>query len=245
MKRRGRRRRCTPRAPWAVRGISQCWTWRSSGRTTIGMSPCVCPSEVQTNWMGKTGSEQPGQQRCTRSDIARTIIGGARDAPDARRLWPEHQRSSPTTRGKKTKPRWTSQKLNLLAVGVATVLSFGLGAVWYFAATKAGTRGWRLTVYAGGKWTVPRHQPVLRGPKVQLHDRVHVACVPDGARAGDGAGRTSAMGKSWRCCTIRTSCYWRRIHRRAVGVTNSRFSEKPIRALGDRRGLPARLDLCE
>jgi len=57
---------------WAVRGISQCWQaeLRPHGIRVV----CICPSEVQTNWMGKTGRNNPNKLYA--SDIAATIMAG-------------------------------------------------------------------------------------------------------------------------------------------------------------------------
>ena len=57
---------------WAVRGISQCWQaelWPLGIRVV-----CICPSEVQTNWMGKTGRNNPNKLYA--ADIAATIMAG-------------------------------------------------------------------------------------------------------------------------------------------------------------------------
>jgi 3-oxoacyl-[acyl-carrier protein] reductase len=68
---------------WAVRGISQCWQaeLRPLGIRVIS----VCPSEVQTNWGGRTGRNNPNKLYA--EDIARTIMA-ALDMP-RRVLWPE------------------------------------------------------------------------------------------------------------------------------------------------------------
>jgi 3-oxoacyl-[acyl-carrier protein] reductase len=68
---------------WAVRGISQCWQaeLRPFGIRVIS----ICPSEVQTNWMGKTGRNNPNKLYA--EDIAATIFAGL-DMP-RRVLWPE------------------------------------------------------------------------------------------------------------------------------------------------------------
>ena len=44
---------------WAVRGITQCWQaeLRPFGIRVIS----ICPSEVQTNWMGKAGRNNPNK----------------------------------------------------------------------------------------------------------------------------------------------------------------------------------------
>jgi 3-oxoacyl-[acyl-carrier protein] reductase len=68
---------------WAMRGITQCWQadLRPHGIRVI----CVCPSEVQTNWMGKTGRNNPN--KLFAEDIAATIMAGL-DMPQ-RVLWTE------------------------------------------------------------------------------------------------------------------------------------------------------------
>ena len=68
---------------WAVRGISQCWQaeLRPHGIRVM----CVCPSEVQTNWMGRTGRNNPNKLYA--DDIAATIMAGL-NLP-RRVLWPE------------------------------------------------------------------------------------------------------------------------------------------------------------
>ena len=68
---------------WAVRGISQCWQaeLRPQGIRVV----CICPSEVQTNWMGKTGRNNPNKLYA--GDIAATIMAGL-NLP-RRVLWPE------------------------------------------------------------------------------------------------------------------------------------------------------------
>jgi 3-oxoacyl-[acyl-carrier protein] reductase len=68
---------------WAVRGISQCWQTelRPHGIRVL----CVCPSEVQTNWMGRTGRNNPN--KLFAEDIAATILAGL-NMP-RRVLWPE------------------------------------------------------------------------------------------------------------------------------------------------------------
>lgn len=57
---------------WAVRGISQCWQaeLRPHGIRVV----CICPSEVQTNWMGKTGRNNPNKLYA--ADIAATVMAG-------------------------------------------------------------------------------------------------------------------------------------------------------------------------
>jgi 3-oxoacyl-[acyl-carrier protein] reductase len=68
---------------WAVRGISQCWQaeLRPHGIRVI----CVCPSEVQTNFGGKTGRNNPNKLYA--EDIGETIMA-ALNMP-RRVLWPE------------------------------------------------------------------------------------------------------------------------------------------------------------
>ena len=68
---------------WAVRGISQCWQaeLRPHGIRVI----CVCPSEVQTSFGGKVGSNNPNKLYA--NDIGETIMA-ALNMP-RRALWPE------------------------------------------------------------------------------------------------------------------------------------------------------------
>jgi 3-oxoacyl-[acyl-carrier protein] reductase len=68
---------------WAVRGISQCWQaeLRPHGIRVV----CVCPSEVQTNFGGRTGRNNPN--KLFGEDIAATVMA-AIDMP-RRALWPE------------------------------------------------------------------------------------------------------------------------------------------------------------
>ena len=68
---------------WAVRGMSQCWQaeLRPHGIRVM----CICPSEVQTNWMGRTGRNNPNKLYA--EDIAATIMAGL-NLP-RRVLWPE------------------------------------------------------------------------------------------------------------------------------------------------------------
>ena len=68
---------------WAVRGISQCWQaeLRPFGIRVM----CILPSEVQTNWMGRTGRNNPN--KLFAKDIASTIFAGL-DMP-RNVLWPE------------------------------------------------------------------------------------------------------------------------------------------------------------
>lgn len=68
---------------WAVRGISQCWQaeLRPHGIRVI----CVCPSEVQTAWGGKTGRNNPN--KLFADDIADAILAAL--SAKQRALWPE------------------------------------------------------------------------------------------------------------------------------------------------------------
>jgi 3-oxoacyl-[acyl-carrier protein] reductase len=68
---------------WAVRGISQCWQaeLRPHGIRVV----CVCPSEVQTDFGGRTGRNNPN--KLFANDIADTIMA-ALNMP-GRALWPE------------------------------------------------------------------------------------------------------------------------------------------------------------
>lgn len=68
---------------WAIRGITQCWQaeLRPSGIRVV----CICPSEVQTNWMGRTGRNNPNKLYA--EDIAATIMAGL-NMP-SRVLWTE------------------------------------------------------------------------------------------------------------------------------------------------------------
>ena len=68
---------------WALRGISQCWQaeLRPHGIRVI----CVCPSEVQTNFGGRVGRNNPNKLYAV--DIGETIMA-ALNMP-RRALWPE------------------------------------------------------------------------------------------------------------------------------------------------------------
>jgi 3-oxoacyl-[acyl-carrier protein] reductase len=68
---------------WAVRGISQCWQaeLRPHGIRVVSL----CPSEVQTNFGGRVGRNNPNKLYA--EDIASTIMA-AFDMP-RRALWPE------------------------------------------------------------------------------------------------------------------------------------------------------------
>jgi len=68
---------------WAIRGITQCWQaeLRPHGIRVL----CICPSEVQTNWMGRSGRNNPNKLYA--EDIAGTIMAGL-NMP-SRVLWTE------------------------------------------------------------------------------------------------------------------------------------------------------------
>jgi 3-oxoacyl-[acyl-carrier protein] reductase len=68
---------------WALRGISQCWQaeLRPHGIRVV----CVCPSEVQTNFGGRGGRNNPNKLYAV--DIGETIMA-ALNMP-RRALWPE------------------------------------------------------------------------------------------------------------------------------------------------------------
>lgn len=68
---------------WALRGISQCWQaeLRPHGIRVI----CVCPSEVQTNFGGRGGRNNPNKLYAV--DIGETVMA-ALNMP-RRALWPE------------------------------------------------------------------------------------------------------------------------------------------------------------
>jgi 3-oxoacyl-[acyl-carrier protein] reductase len=68
---------------WAVRGISQCWQaeLRPHGIRVVSL----CPSEVQTDFGGRSGRNNPNKLYA--GDIAATIMA-ALDMP-RRALWPE------------------------------------------------------------------------------------------------------------------------------------------------------------
>lgn len=68
---------------WALRGISQCWQaeLRPHGIRVIS----VCPSEVQTNFGGRGGRNNPNKLYAV--DIADTVLAAV-DMPQ-RALWPE------------------------------------------------------------------------------------------------------------------------------------------------------------
>ena len=68
---------------WAVRGISQCW--QAELRPHGIRVTCVCPSEVQTNFGGRVGRNNPNKLYA--EDIGETIMA-ALNMP-RRALWPE------------------------------------------------------------------------------------------------------------------------------------------------------------
>jgi 3-oxoacyl-[acyl-carrier protein] reductase len=67
---------------WAVRGISQCWQaeLRPHGIRVM----CLLPSEVQTNWMGRAGRNNPNKLYA--HDIAATIFAALEMPRNV--LWP-------------------------------------------------------------------------------------------------------------------------------------------------------------
>lgn len=68
---------------WAVRGITQCWQQELRPHGIRVTS--ICPSEVQTDWMGRTGRNNPNKLYAT--DIAETIMAALNMNPRA--LWVE------------------------------------------------------------------------------------------------------------------------------------------------------------
>ena len=68
---------------WALRGISQCWQaeLRPHGIRVI----CICPSEVQTNFGGRVGRNNPNKLYAV--DIGETIMAAL--SMPRRTLWPE------------------------------------------------------------------------------------------------------------------------------------------------------------
>jgi 3-oxoacyl-[acyl-carrier protein] reductase len=68
---------------WAVRGITQCW--QAELRPHGIRVTCICPSEVQTDFGGRTGRNNPNKLYA--SDIAATIMAGL--ALPHRVLWTE------------------------------------------------------------------------------------------------------------------------------------------------------------
>ena len=68
---------------WALRGITQCWQaeLRPHGIRVIS----VCPSEVQTDWGGRVGRNNPNKLYA--EDIAETIAAAL--SMKRRALWPE------------------------------------------------------------------------------------------------------------------------------------------------------------
>jgi 3-oxoacyl-[acyl-carrier protein] reductase len=57
---------------WAVRGITQCW--QAELRPHNIRVTCICPSEVQTNFGGRAGRNNPN--KLFAADIAATIMAG-------------------------------------------------------------------------------------------------------------------------------------------------------------------------
>jgi 3-oxoacyl-[acyl-carrier protein] reductase len=68
---------------WAVRGITQCW--QAELRPFNIRVTCICPSEVQTNFGGRSGRNNPNKLYA--ADIAATILAGI--ALPQRVLWTE------------------------------------------------------------------------------------------------------------------------------------------------------------
>ncbi len=68
---------------WAVRGISQCWQAELRPHDIRVIS--VCPSEVQTNWGGRSGRNNPN--KLFAPDIAEVVMAAL--GADRRALWPE------------------------------------------------------------------------------------------------------------------------------------------------------------
>jgi 3-oxoacyl-[acyl-carrier protein] reductase len=68
---------------WALRGITQCW--QAELRPHDIRVVCICPSEVQTGFDGKTGRDNPN--KLYGEDIADTIMAAL--TMPRRALWPE------------------------------------------------------------------------------------------------------------------------------------------------------------
>jgi len=68
---------------WAVRGITQCW--QAELRPHGIRVTCVCPSEVQTNFGGRGGRNNPNKLYA--EDIGATIMAAL--TMPRRALWPE------------------------------------------------------------------------------------------------------------------------------------------------------------
>ena len=68
---------------WAVRGITQCW--QAELRPHNIRVSCICPSEVQTNFGGRGGRNNPNKLYA--ADIAATILAGV--SLPQRVLWTE------------------------------------------------------------------------------------------------------------------------------------------------------------
>jgi 3-oxoacyl-[acyl-carrier protein] reductase len=68
---------------WALRGITQCWQAELRPHDIRVVS--ICPSEVQTNWGGRTGRNNPNKLYA--ADIAATILAALTMPRNV--LWPE------------------------------------------------------------------------------------------------------------------------------------------------------------
>jgi 3-oxoacyl-[acyl-carrier protein] reductase len=68
---------------WALRGISQCWQAELRPHDIRVFS--ICPSEVQTNWGGKSGRNNPN--KLFAADIADAVFSAL--ASNRRAFWPE------------------------------------------------------------------------------------------------------------------------------------------------------------
>lgn len=68
---------------WAIRGITQCW--QAELRPFGIRVTAICPSEVQTNWGGRGGRNNPN--KLFANDIAQTIMAGL--TMPRRVLWTE------------------------------------------------------------------------------------------------------------------------------------------------------------
>ena len=104
----GRARPATPygASKWAVRGISQCW--QAELRPHGIRVTCVCPSEVQTNFGGRSRAQQSEQAVRRRHRARRSWPASTCRAACCGRSWP----CSPTTRGRKTETRTGKQNVD-------------------------------------------------------------------------------------------------------------------------------------
>ena len=68
---------------WAVRGISQCWQAELRRHDIRVLS--LCPSEVQTDFGGRSGRDNP--KKLYAEDIAHAVMAAL--SADRRALWPE------------------------------------------------------------------------------------------------------------------------------------------------------------